>query len=290
MPHYRIALLLTGLVLGIHAFGQQPAEPATPNDPATAQANAAQPQPASQPQPAAQAETAALPQAPSAQSQKTAEEAERDIQKKEQSQRMFGVVPMFAVTDRHNAPPLTSSEKFHLMAKTLVDPFFWGIAFVQAGIEQANNSFAGYGQGMQGYAKRYGAYVADSADSNFWANYAYPVLFKQDPRYFRLGTGSFGRRMLYAMAQEFVAHQDSGRRMFHFSNVLGAFTSGTISNAYYPQEDRGVGLTCNRAAVSLAYGALGNIGIEFWPDIDRKLHHKKASQMPPPPKAEDSPK
>lgn len=271
MVYYRVVFSFVVLSFGICMLGQQ--APVPPISGATEPSTTAQ----------------AAPET-SSQSAKSPQEIEREIQKKEQSQRMLGVVPMFGVTDRRDAPPLTPRGKFHLMAKSLTDPFLYGIAAVQAGIEQANNSFPGYGQGMEGYAKRYGAYLADSADSNFWANYAYPVLFKQDPRYFRLGSGSVKRRAWYAVEQQFVAHQDSGRKNFHWSNVLGAFTSGTISNAYYPESDRGVGLTCNRAAVSLAYGALGNIGIEFWPDIDRKLFHKKQAVTQPPPKPEDATK
>jgi hypothetical protein len=270
---YKLLLVLTLLSLATCSLGQQPPTPST-TQPSSAAPQADSVQSAQQP-PAA----------------KTPQEIEREIEKKEQSQRILGVVPMFGVTDRVNAPPLTPRGKFNLMAKGLTDPFFWGIAFVQAGIEQATNSFDGYGQGMQGYAKRYAAYVADSADSSFWSNYAYPVLFKQDPRYFRLGTGSVKKRMWYSIEQQFVAHQDSGGKNFHWSNVLGAFTAGTISNVYYPHEDRGVGLTCNRAAISLAYGALGNVGIEFWPDIDRKLLHKKhAGPGPAPAPAKDVPK
>jgi hypothetical protein len=265
VPHYTRFLILATLGVAIYSPAQQ------------------QPGAVASPTQATQAATdAAQTPSPSTQSAKTPQEIEREIEKKEQSQRALGIVPLFGVTDRQDAPPLTSRGKFDLMAKSLKDPFLYGIAFVQAGIEQANNAFDGYGQGASGYAKRYAAYLADSADSNFWSNFAYPVLFKQDPRYFRLGSGSAKRRLWYALEQQFVARQDSGGKNFHWSNVLGAFTSGTISNIYYPAEDRGVGLTANRAAVSLAYGALGNIGIEFWPDIDRKLFHKKQPSVAPP--------
>ncbi len=269
-----------GLAACLNAAGQQPSseQPSAQNQPAQTPASPSQNQPE-----------------PKVYVPNTPEEIEREkqIEKKEQSQKMLGVVPMFGVTDRHDAPPLTTGGKFHLMLKTFQDPFIYIIVGVQAGLGQASNSFEGYGQGFQGYAKRYGANFTDSADSNFWANFIYPVIFKQDPRYFRLGEGSFKKRFWYSMEQEFVARQDSGRRNFHFSNVLGAFTAGTISNAYYPQEDRGAGLTASRAAISLFYGALGNIGVEFWPDIDQRIIHRKqwkASHPSSPPPPQDTPK
>jgi hypothetical protein len=205
----------------------------------------------------------------------------QDVLKQEEKQRALGIVPMFGMTSVKNAPPLTSRQKFQLMARTMIDPFNFVSAGLTAGLGQATNSFAGYGQGAEGFGKRYGAALADNADSNFFSNFFYPVLFKQDPRYFRLGEGSIKKRAWTAVEEEFVARQDSGRRMFHFSNVLGAITAGTISNTYYPQSDRGVGLTASRAGTALGYGCLGNIFLEFWPDIDHKLFHKHESQAQP---------
>jgi len=84
-----------------------------------------------------------------------------------------------------------------------------------------------------------------------------------------------------ALKQEFVTRKDSGGHTFHFSNVLGAFTAGGISNAYYPKGDRGFGLTVSRSAIALGYGCLGNVLVKFWPDIDRKLFHRGGGKGQP---------
>src|SRR5262249_10925260 len=94
-------------------------------------------------------------------------------------------------------------------------------------------SFAGYGQGAEGYGKRFGAAFADEVSASFFGNFFYPTLFQQDPRYFRLGRGGFMRRFGYSLAQEFVCHTDSGGRAFNLSSVLGVFTAGSVSNFYY---------------------------------------------------------
>jgi len=200
---------------------------------------------------------------------------EEEIQKKEQSQRMLGVVPLFSVTNRQNAPPLTPRQKFHLTAKQLTDPFTFVAAGLQAGLGQATDEFSGYGQGAAGYGKRYGATLADEASSQFFSNFFYPVLFKEDPRYFRSGEGSIKHRIGYSLAQEFVCHTDSGGRSFNWSNALGALTAGAFSNAYYPSSDRGFGLTMSRSGIALLYGSAGGLVQEFWPDIQRKVLHKQ---------------
>ncbi len=223
---------------------------------------------ASSSNPAAQNQTAQPPSAP-----------EEQVRKQEQSRRMMGIIPMFAVTSRQNAPPLTPREKFHLAAKQITDPFTFAVAGLQAGIGQATDEFPGYGQGAAGYGKRYGATFADQASGQFFSNFFYPTLFKEDPRYFRSGEGTVKHRIRYALTQEFVCHTDAGGRSFHWSNALGAFTAGGLSNAYYPSADRGFGLTMSRSAIALAYGSLGGLMQEFWPDIQRKVFHKQP-QLP----------
>ena len=58
-----------------------------------------------------------------------------------------------------------------------------------AAAEQWQNTFPGYGQGAQGYAKRYGAAYADEAISRMIGSAMLPSLLHQDPRYFYRGSG-----------------------------------------------------------------------------------------------------
>jgi hypothetical protein len=208
-----------------------------------------------------------------AEARKKAEE-EREIQRKEQSQRILSVIPNFGTTDRQAPPPLTPAQKFHLFRKSAFDPVELGVTGMQAGISQAEDEFPEYGQGAAGYGKRYGATLADEVSSSFFTDYFYPVLFKEDPRYFRLGHGSIKRRLGYAVKQEVICHTDSGDRSPSWENAFGAITSGALSNAYYPSSDRGFGLTMSRSGISAAYGTLGAVVDEFYPDIQHWLFHR----------------
>jgi hypothetical protein len=189
-------------------------------------------------------------------------------------QRPLGVLPQFGVTYQHDAPPLRTSQKFRVWWRTAVDPATITIAGIEAGVGQAQNSFSGYGQGAQGYGKRFGAALADEASSGFFSNFFYSTIFKEDPRYFRVGEGSIKHRFWNSVTQEFVCHTDAGGRSFSYENVLGAFSSGALSNAYYPDSDRGFGLTMSRSGTALALGSAGGLLNEFWPDIRNKLFHK----------------
>jgi hypothetical protein len=206
-------------------------------------------------------------------------EHEAELQKKEQSSRILGILPQFSVT-RQNAATLTPGQKFHLFRKIAFDPFVFALVGLQAGISQASDSFSGYGQGAEGYGKRYGAFYADRVSTGFFST-SFAVLLKQDPRYFRLGEGSIKHRIGYALAQQFVCKTDKGNRQFNYSRILGVFTSGGLSNAYYPDASRGFGLTISRVGVSVLYGSLIRVLEEFWPDIDKKFSQKKKNTGTP---------
>ena len=193
---------------------------------------------------------------------------------------MLGVIPQFGTTSRHDAPPLTSRAKFHLFVKSAFDPVELSVVGLQAGLGQAEDEFPEYGQGAAGYGKRYGATLADEVSGGFFANYFYPVLLREDPRYFRLGEGSIRHRIGYSLLQEVSCRTDKGGRSFAWENALGAVTAGGLANAYYPPAERGFGLTMSRSAIAIGYGSLGGLVDEFYPDISHRFFRKKKSAEP----------
>jgi hypothetical protein len=189
--------------------------------------------------------------------------AEKQI-KVEEKQRLAGLVPNFYVTYDWKAASLTSKQKFKLAVRATVDPATFVIVGGFAGIEQATNSFSGYGQGAAGYGKRYGAGLADTSIGAMLGGYILPSLFHQDPRYFYKGTGSIYSRILYALSTGVIARGDNGKWQPAYAAVLGGFGSGAISNLYYPASNRnGVGLTMENGSLAIASTALGNLLQEF---------------------------
>ena len=138
-----------------------------------------------------------------------------------------------------------------------------------AGMQQARNEFSGYGQGAQGYAKRFGAAYADFTISNFLGSAVFPSIFKQDPRYLYKGTGSRKSRVRYALANAVICKGDSGHWQVNYSGIIGSLASGGISNLFYPASDRnGPALTFENTAMSVGSTAIFNLMQEF---VLRKL-------------------
>lgn len=208
-----------------------------------------------------------------------AEVAEEQI-KVEEKQRIFGAIPNFYVSYIPDAVPLNPKQKFELALRTVVDPFTVSFVAGIAGVEQAQNHFAGYGQGAQGYGKRLGADYADTVTATFIGEAVLASVLKQDPRYFYKGTGSKTSRALYAIANSVICKGDNRRFQPNYSNVLGTIAAGGISNLYYPAQDRnGASLTFENAALGIGTDAVYNLFQEFF---IKKLtpHASKPAQQP----------
>ena len=192
------------------------------------------------------------------------EVAEAQI-KDEEQQRVFGFIPNFYVTYDPHPVSLTSKQKFELAWKTSIDPVTFAIVGGIAGIQQADNDFSGYGQGVQGYAKRFGSTYANLFAGTFIGSAILPSLLKQDPRYFYKGTGSVRDRTFYAVAFAVVCKGDNGRWQVNYSNILGSLAAGALSKLYYPAQNRnGAALTFENTAIGIGATAAANIVEEFF--------------------------
>lgn len=218
-------------------------------------------------------------------------EAEREV-KQEETQRIAVVVPNFTTVISGEGVRLAPSQKLDLAWHTAADPFNVVGAFVLGGVSEIKGTHKGFGWGPAGYTKRVGANLADVLDGTMLSGYVYPVILHQDPRYFRKGTGSFASRLRHAMAAPFICRGDNARPQPNFSNLLGNFTAGAISNLYYP--DTGIRLTMLNSTIVTLEGSLGNIGLEFAPDVQAylKQRHSKnktgISQAPSMPEAQQT--
>jgi hypothetical protein len=158
--------------------------------------------------------------------------------KSEEKQRVLGVFPDFFVSYSPDAAPLTAAQKFHIGWKTITDPVVLLDTGLGAGIQQWRNNNPEFGQGTEGYAKRYGALYADRVSTIIIGHVLMQSLFRQDPRYFYKGTGSIRSRALYAIGMAFLRKGDNGHWQFAYSDVVGGAAANELSSLYYPATSR----------------------------------------------------
>jgi hypothetical protein len=200
--------------------------------------------------------------------------------KKAKDDRMFYVMPNYLTVDSQSeVKPISWKEKFAISAKGSFDPYEFTIVGIVAGIRQAENSSPAFGQGAEGYGKRYGAAFADQVDGNIMVGGVFPTILKVDPRYFQLGKGSFAHRFAYAIDRIFIARKDSGAHMFNVPEFAGNATAIAISNVYYPAADRSFSSSFSDWGTQMGLDAFGNELKEFWPDVHKYLQKRHARHL-----------
>src|ERR1700726_39734 len=155
-----------------------------------------------------------------------------------QDKRAFGVMPNYRTADG-TAPfhPITTKEKFTIATKDSFD----GPVFLTTGLFAGLSQLEGtdnnvYGQGVKGFAHRYGINYADQVIGNYFPEAIVPTLLHKDPRYFRKGEGPKWGRLWYAVNRIVVSKDDNGATNFNSSEILGNAVASMVVMSYHPHE------------------------------------------------------
>ncbi|MGE5321743.1 MAG: hypothetical protein ACM3SW_02700 [Actinomycetota bacterium] len=167
---------------------------------------------------------------------------------------------------------LSVGEKFSIFARSTISPKTYATAAWNAGIAQAEDNDPEWGQGAEGYGKRYAAAYTDSIVRNFFRKFAFPSIFSQDPRYYRSEKSGGGARFGHALAHTFVTRSDEGYDSINYSQLLGTSAAVAIGNLYHPGHKRGFKPAAERFGTHIGYDMGFDVLREFWPEIVRKLH------------------
>jgi len=192
-----------------------------------------------------------------------------------EDKRAYGVLPNYRTAELSTPfRPLTAKQKLTIAAKDSFDGAVYPTALVMSVIYQAENANPSFGQGFKGYAQRAGTAFGDQMIGNMMTEGVMPAILHEDPRYFRIGEGSFGHRLLYAVSRTFVTTTDKNNKTFNFAEWGGNSVAVGISNFYY-RDGRNVDDNVERLLVQCGTDTLSNVLKEFWPDVKRHFQKKK---------------
>lgn len=175
---------------------------------------------------------------------------------------------------------MSTGQKFKLFVDNSISLHTLAESSLGAAISQAADSPTGYGQGGDGYAKRFGSSMASQASSNFFGTFLLASALHQDPRFFPERDPTFGRSVKYSVKRIFVTRNDEGRDVANWSGLLGPLLSEGLANAYWPERDRTARQTFQRYGIDLAVQMGGNMLRDYWPVFFRKVRGS------PPPQTE----
>jgi len=192
-----------------------------------------------------------------------------------EDKRIFGVLPNYRTAEKTaEYQPISPGAKTKIALKDSFDYPLVLLGMAYAGISQLDNSHAEFGQGVEGYAKRFGTAYCDQVTGNMFTEAFMPILLHEDPRYFRLSEGTKTHRTLYALSRIFVTRTDSGGTTFNYAEVVGNGIASGIGLSYYP-DDRNVGGFMENWGVALATDATSQVLKEFWPDVKLWWHNRR---------------
>ncbi len=222
-------------------------------------------------------ERADLPDAPAP---KQSQHATAQKQQKNAWQTPLGLITRksYFYPELATAPgPLTSTQKFKLFLSTSTAPPQLLSSAASAGISEARGTLPGYGQGGEGYGKRFGSSMASGASSHFLGTFLLPALLHDDPRYFVKLNGGFWARAGYALRRALVIRTDAGSESFNWPGTLGPLAAEGLANTYLPDSERTAGKTFERYGLRIGFGAANNLLKEYWPTIFKSLRIAKVA-------------
>jgi hypothetical protein len=215
-----------------------------------------------------------------AKGQSTEENPAPNVVEPLQDKRAFGVMPNYR-TAEGAAPfhPITTRQKFTIATKDSFD----GPVFLTTGLFAGLSQLEGtdnnvYGQGMKGFAHRYGINYADQVIGNFFPEAIIPTLMHKDPRYFRKGEGTKWGRLYYAVSHIVVSRNDQGVTTFNSPEILGNALASMAVMSYHPHERTLRAGLYQWGVTYIGSDTVGQILKEFWPDFKRSILHKRDSR------------
>jgi hypothetical protein len=178
--------------------------------------------------------------------------------------------------------PLTTPGKFELFLNESVSPANLLTSAIGASYSQARNNPEAYGQGWDAYGGRFGASLARSASNNFFSDFVFASIFRQDPRFFPESKPTFWGSVKYSAERIVITRNDSGKDVFNTSGVLGPLAGEALANVYLPQSEQTVGKTAERYAVDLAWQVGGNMFRNYWPTFFKRMGLNRLKVIPNP--------
>ncbi|HEY1897683.1 MAG TPA: hypothetical protein VGG62_15490 [Terracidiphilus sp.] len=181
-----------------------------------------------------------------------------------------------------NKTPFGTGDKFKLAVNNSVSLAAIGAAAVSAAYGQAVDTPEGYGQGAEGYGKRFGSGMARVASANLFGTFAIASVMHEDPRFYVRKGLSFGQTVKYSAVRIAITRSDSGKPVIDFAGLVGPLAGEFLANTYFPEGNRGVSDALIRYAADLGWKFGGNLLRQYWPSINRKLRLLPSGPEPTP--------
>lgn len=220
-------------------------------------------------------ETNILPDAPSA-ARRDAETITHDREVRSSVTVQPGPAPKYAryIDPGQQVYPLRAKDKLALSLAQQLEPWALTTPLLAAGWEHLLDSSPNFGSDKAGFGERLGASVLNQTSQAFLVDGVGNALFREDPRYYRVGGRDIRRRILYAASRTVLTRTDRGTRSINYAALVGYAGASALTMTYYPATSAKWDEVWKGYGISLATQPLGNALHEFGPDLLHLLHRK----------------
>ena len=133
-----------------------------------------------------------------------------------------------------------------------------------------------YGTDRGAFGQRLGAAAIRDASEGIFSDSIMSPLLHEDPRYYRLGPShNFFVRAIYAGTRPIITRTDGGRTSPNLAELSGTLAGSALTQAYYPQLNRGATQVMETFGGSLGGSAVGDVVSEFFEDVTGIFHKHK---------------
>jgi hypothetical protein len=175
--------------------------------------------------------------------------------------------------------PLTRGAKLRYQLYQTFGPTALGRTTIIAAIDQWTNTPEEWGQGWDAYGRRFGSHTAVTLARRA-IQFGVGTMRREDPRFFRSGESTVGRRIRNQLIQTVWVRSDSGGTTLAAGRILGVIAGTQVSRIWIPQSEEGFSYNLGRAGLVLATDIGTRVLREFWPDIRQRLRRPKTNGGP----------
>jgi len=170
--------------------------------------------------------------------------------------------------------PLTPRENLRWFTANTIDPSNLAGGIFEAAFGTAPNRPKEYGPHWGGFARRYGIGMTRNATGNGIEAGACLIL-REDPRYFRIADQPFRARVRNVVRLAFAARGGKGSLKPAYARYIALFGTNLLSNSWRVNSEANKHDALLRSAEGFGGLLAGNAFEEFWPDVKKRLFHKR---------------
>ena len=167
---------------------------------------------------------------------------------------------------------ITNGQRLEWFVENTFGPRSLVAGAVSAGLGTDLDNPRRYGGIGQGFGRRYEMHLADTSTGNAMEA-TLGAIWREDPRYYRVPTESFGRRVRNVIRMTFVAYRSDGNPAPAYARYIGIAGSNFLANSWEANSEANL----HGAALRTLTGFLGRMGSnafqEFWPNVKPRLFH-----------------